>query len=179
MLNSMSSNFKHKFIKTDIFIVIYINFLYELLMYCPENEFNDKTSIHNKEDLVKHIDQKIQVLTQKKDRYSSFFQEAFQEIQEYELVLKTCRIYDRSLPISDQAYVSYKEITYGTTEYVQFLDLIKKSVFEREHSYVLKYIDISGLELASGERALLNFFSWIHLVPYFNYINNKFYNFLF
>lgn len=173
MLNSMSSNFKHKFIKTDIFIVIYINFLYELLMYCPENEFNDKTSIHNKEDLVKHIDQKIQVLTQKKDRYSSFFQEAFQEIQEYELVLKTCRIYDRSLPISDQAYVSYKEITYGTTEYVQFLDLIKKSVFEREHSYVLKYIDISGLELASGERALLNFFSWIHLVPYFNYINNN------
>ena len=112
-------------------------------------------------------------MTQKKDRYSSFFQEAFQEIQEYELVLKTCRIYDRSLPISDQAYVSYKEITYGTTEYVQFLDLIKKSVFEREHSYVLKYIDISGLELASGERALLNFFSWIHLVPYFNYINNN------
>lgn len=80
MLNSMSSNFKQKLIKTDIFIVIYINFLYELLMYCPENEFNDKTLIHNKEDLVKQIEQEIQVLTQKKDRYSTFFQEAFQEI---------------------------------------------------------------------------------------------------
>ena len=54
----------------------------------------------------------------------------------------------------------------------QFLKLIKKSVYERKYSYILKYIDIGGLRFASGERALLNFFSWIHMVPYFNYISN-------
>ena len=81
-------------------------------------------------------------------------------------------MYPCSLPLSDRAYVSYKEVEYGSEAYDQFLGLIKKSVYERKYSYVLKYIDIGGLRLASGERALLNFFSWIHMVPYFNYISN-------
>ena len=50
------------------------------------------------------------------------------------------------------------------------MKLIKKSVFERKYSFVLKYIDIQGIELASGERALLNFFSWIYFVPKFTQI---------
>ncbi len=73
---------------------------------------------------------------------------------------------------NNKEYISYKQVMYGTKEYGQFLDLVKRSVFEREYSYVLKYIDIGGLRLASGERALLNFFSWMHLVPYFNFISN-------
>lgn len=85
-------------------------------------------------------------------------------------MLNKCGIYLCSLPIS--AYISYKEVNCKSEAYGQFLDLIKKSVFERKYSYVLKYINIGGLHLASGERALLNFFSWIHMVPYFNYISN-------
>ena len=54
--------------------------------------------------------------------------------------------------------------------YQNFIKLIKKSVFERKYSFVLKYIDIQGIELASGERALLNFFSWIYFVPKFTQI---------
>lgn len=36
---------------------------------------------------------------------------------------------------------------------------------------MLKYIDIEGLQFSSGERALLNFFSWLNLVPFFKYIS--------
>lgn len=172
VMKKILSRFDFTLMKTDIFVVIYINLLYELLVYCRTAEFDGQQSINNKENLVDYISNMINELSSQNDSYASIFQEAMQEIQEYEMVLKKCRMYPCSLPVSDWAYKSYKEIEYGSEAYDQFLELIKKSVFEREHSYVLKYIDIGGLQLASGERALLNFFSWIHLVPYFNYISN-------
>ena len=172
MIKQKLSGFNFELMKTDIFVVVYINLLYELLVYCRQSEFINEQLICNKEDLVTYISYKINELLQRKDKYATLFQEDFQEIQEYESVMENCRMYPCSLPVSDWAYVSYKEIEYGNEAYDQFLALIKKSVFERDRSYVLKYIDIGGLRLASGERALLNFFSWIHLVPYFNYISN-------
>ena len=172
MIKQKLSGFKFELMKTDIFVVVYINLLYELLVYCGQNKFVDEPPICNKEDLVNYISYRISELLQRKDKYATVFQEDFQEIQEYESVLENCRMYPCSLPVSDLAYVSYKEVEHGSEAYDQFLALIKKSVYERERSYVLKYIDIGGLRLASGERALLNFFSWIHLVPYFNYISN-------
>lgn len=155
--------------KSDIFVNIYINLLYELLIYRNMKGFSWE-KIDNKEILVNCISNMINELLNQNDSYADFFQEAFQEIQEYESVLNKCGIYLCSLPIS--AYISYKEVNCKSEAYGQFLDLIKKSVFERKYSYVLKYINIGGLHLASGERALLNFFSWIHMVPYFNYISN-------
>lgn len=158
--------------KTDIFVIIYINLLYELLVYRRVMEIDNVPSIRNKKDLTNYISNTIMELTKKNDGYAAIFQENFQEIQEYESVLSSCRMYPCSLPVTDLGYLSYKEVKYGSEEYERFLSLIKKSVFERKYSYVLKYIDIGGLWLASGERALLNFFSWIHLVPFFNYISD-------
>ena len=172
MVNKRLSGFDFNLMKTDIFVVIYINLLYELLVYRRTTECDGKQSINNKEDLVKYITNAINELLKQNDSYASIFQENLQEIQEYERVLANCRMYPCSLPLSDLAYVSCKEIEHGSEAYNQFLELIKKSVYERKYSYVLKYIDIGGLRFASGERALLNFFSWIHMVPYFNYISN-------
>lgn len=172
MSKKVLSGFRFELMKTDIFVAVYINLLYELLVYRKTIESDEEQSINNKEELVNYISNTINELLSQNDSYASIFQEAFQEIQEYESVLTNCRMYPCSLPVSDWAYVSYKEVEYGSEAYDQFLALIKKSVFECEHSYVLKYIDIGGLRLASGERALLNFFSWIHMVPYFNYISN-------
>ena len=172
MVKKRLSGFDFNLMKTDIFVVIYINLLYELLVYRRTTECNGKQSINNKEELVKYITNVINELLKQNDSYASIFQENLQEIQEYERVLANCRMYPCSLPLSDLAYVSCKEIEHGSEAYNQFLELIKKSVYERKYSYVLKYIDIGGLRFASGERALLNFFSWIHMVPYFNYISN-------
>lgn len=172
MFDKRLSGFDFELIKTDIFVVIYINLLYELLVYRRITECDGEQSINNKEELVKYITNVINELLRQNDSYAGIFQENLQEIQEYERVLANCRMYPCSLPLSDWAYVSYKEVEHGSEAYNQFLELIKKSVYERKYSYVLKYIDIGGLQLASGERALLNFFSWIHMVPYFNYISN-------
>lgn len=172
MIKRILSRFDFDLMKTDIFVVVYINLLYELLVYGRTTESGGEQSINNKEELINYVSNTINELLSQNDSYAGIFQEAFQEIQEYERVLKNCWMYPCSLPLSDWAYVSYKEVEYGSEAYDQFLGLIKKSVYERKYSYVLKYIDIGGLRLASGERALLNFFSWIHMVPYFNYISN-------
>ena len=172
MVRGILSSFDFALMKTDIFVVIYMNLLYELLVYQRIAKYDGKQSINNKEELVDCVLNMISELSSEGNNYASVFQEAIQEIQEYEQALNNCRMYPCSLPVSDMAYISYKEVEYESEAYIQFLQLVKKSVFEREHSYVLKYIDIGGLQLASGERALLNLFSWMHLVPYFNYISN-------
>ena len=82
-------------------------------------------------------------------------------------------MHPNSLPFSDSAYVAYKEIEYESSSYYGILNLVRKSAFERKFSFVLKYIDIGGLKLASGERALLNFFSWLYIVPYFRCIDTS------
>ena len=172
MKNRILSTFDFNLMKTDIFVVIYINLLYELLVYRRTTECDIEQPINNKKELVSYISNTINELASQNYSYAEIFQKNLQEIQEYESVLTNCRMYPCSLPVSDLAYESYKKVEYGSNAYNQFLDLIRKSVYEREYSYVLKYIDIGGLRLASGERALLNFFSWIHMVPYFNYISN-------
>lgn len=172
MNNKILAKFDSDLKKKDIFVVAYINLLYELLVYCKKNEDDSEQSINNKEELVKYISDMIAGLLEQNDSYAEIFRDNLKEIQEYDNVLANCRMNPCALPLSDFAYVSYKEIEYKSKEYDRFLELIKKSVYERKHSYVLKYIDIGGLRLASGERALLNFFSWIHMVPYFNYMSN-------
>lgn len=172
LVQRMLPKFDFRLQKTDIFVVLYINLLYELIVYCGIDEYDGKQAIENKEQLADYVSGIIDELSNKGDAYAEFFKKALNEIEKYEEVLNSCEMFPCSLPVSDMAYKSCKQVTYGSEEYNRFLGLIKESVFEREYSYVLKYIDIGGLQLASGERALLNFFSWMHLVPYYNFISN-------
>ena len=81
------------------------------------------------------------------------FKDAFDEIKKYEECLKESQI-----PNNFSYHNRYIHIKYGNRAYEDFLCLIKESAFHRTTSFVLKYINISGLNLASGERAMLNFF---------------------
>lgn len=172
LVKGLLSDFDFYLLKTDVFAVIYMNLLFEIITYLRFDEYNGKSPITDKEELVNYVTGMVKELSRKESPYAHFFEQALHEIQEYEQVLNNCRMYPCSLPVSDTGYISYKEVEYESEAYNQFLGLIWKSVFEREQSYVLKYIDIGGLQFASGERALLNLFSWMHLVPYFNYISN-------
>lgn len=172
LVKELLCDFDFTLLKTDIFAVIYMNLLFEIITYLRFDTYEGRSLITDKEGLVKYVRGIISEMVDKKSAYAFYFEQALEEIQEYEEILNNCEMFPCQLPVLDYAYVSYKQVMYGTKEYGQFLDLVKRSVFEREYSYVLKYIDIGGLRLASGERALLNFFSWMHLVPYFNFISN-------
>ena len=49
----------------------------------------------------------IDILSERKDENAEFFNEALNEIQEYEQCLSLCRMHPNSLPVSDSAYVAY------------------------------------------------------------------------
>lgn len=172
VLKKILSKFGNHLLKEDIFCDLYINLLFELILYCRFDKYEGRIHIDNKEKLIEYIEGFIKTLSDNESDYSQYFQDAFDEIREYEQCLQDCEMGKCLLPLSDLGYISHKEIEYDSSAYDIFMYLIKKSAFDREYSFVLKYINIEGLTLASGERALLNFFSWMYLVPFFNKISN-------
>ena len=63
VMKKILSRFDFTLMKTDIFVVIYINLLYELLVYCRTAEFDGQQSINNKENLVNYISNMINELS--------------------------------------------------------------------------------------------------------------------
>lgn len=166
-------NFDVQLLDQDIFCSLYINFLFELHTYAQVDEFDKGKDIRNKQVLLRYLKESIDILFKKKDENAEFFSELLNEIQEYEQCLAQCRMLPNSLSVSLAKYTAYKEIEYGSGSYYEILRLVRKSALERKYSFVLKYIDISGPKLASGERALLNFFSWLYIAPYFRCIDTS------
>lgn len=166
-------NFDDRLLDQDIFCSLYINFLFELHTYAQVDEFDKGKDIRNKQVLLRYLKESIDILFEKKDENADFFSELLNEIQEYEQCLAQCRMLPNSLSVSLAKYTAYKEIEYGSGSYYEILRLVRKSALERKYSFVLKYIDISGPKLASGERALLNFFSWLYIAPYFRCIDTN------
>ena len=102
-----------------------------------------------------------------------YFKKAYNEIKAYEKCLNNNMQYHCLLPRDDLAYVINKIIKPKSKELTEFLNLVEDSFLNSESSFALKYIDIGGLDFSSGERALLNFFSWMHILPYFNKIETE------
>ena len=166
-------NFDLQLLDQDIFCSMYINLLFELHTYAQIVETDEGKDIRNKQVLLDYLRQSVGILMERKDQNAELFYEALNEIQEYEQCLAPCRMLPNSLSVSVSQYTAYKEIEYGSSSYYEILNLVRKSALERKYSFVLKYIDIGGLKLASGERALLNFFSWLYIVPYFKCIDTS------
>lgn len=155
-------------LKTDSICIAYINLLYEIIAYKGGNGFSDIGVIHSKDDLKSSIE----YILRYNDGEFSLFGNAFNEIKEFEECFWECPQTGCLLPVDDAGYDSKIEVKYGSDSYKRFLKLMEKYAIHRKHSFILKYIRIGGLQFSSGERALLNFFSWLHLVPFFKYISD-------
>lgn len=167
MLRSHMDNSAVVALKTDSICMAYLNLLYEIITY-NKDVFIDIDLIRSKDDLIDCID----FIIQNNSKIQSLFANAYYEIKEFEECLCECSQTECLLPINDLAFDSKIEIRYGSTAYRKFFDLIEKYVKQEEHSFILKYIQIGGLQFSSGERALMNFFSWIHLLPFFHDISD-------
>lgn len=172
-IKSLMSNFDRQLLKQDIFCSLYINLLFELYTYAQDFETDEGKDIRNKQLLLEYLQQSVDRLSERKDENAGLFREALNEIQEYEQCLGPCRMLQDSTPFLDDRYTACKEIKYGSGSYYGILNLVRKSALERKYSFVLKYIEIGGLKFASGERALLNFFSWLYIFPYFRCIDTS------
>lgn len=155
-------------LKTDSICIAYFNLLYEVMAYKRGNDFSDIGVIHSKDDLKSNIE----YILRNDDSVLSLFGNAFNEIKEFEECFWECPQTECLLPVDDAGYDSKIEVKYGSDSYKRFLKLVKKYAIHQKYSFILKYIRIGGLQFSSGERALLNFFSWLHLVPFFKYISD-------
>lgn len=150
---------------------LYFNLLLEIIIY------NDTSNINTNKYLInlskKHLEEIIECELNKINNieFKEYIRNANSEIKQLEAILKNSLPIDQTLPITDSAYDFGRKIEKKNSElYGKFLDFIDKC-FKNEHSFILKYIYIGNLQMSSGERACLNIFSWINLIPQFNKID--------
>jgi len=135
--------------------ILYINLIFELYG-CLDEEIK-KTDYKSVDELDKDIEKIIAEKRRNKTYISSYFSDALDEIRMYK-------------GIGDRTF-SYSE---NREEYIKVLELLNKSYDKEEsgrvNSFVLRYIDIREQPMSSGERAMLNFYSWVILFKDFNKI---------
>lgn len=166
-LKSIIGNSFIEILKKDSICIAYFNLLYEIMAYNRGIGFSDVAVIHSKDNLKSSIE----FILKNNDSTRSLFGDAFNEIKKFEKCLWDCPQTECLLPVNDMGYDSKIEVEYGSDSYKRFLKLVEEYAISKKHSFILKYICIGGLQFSSGERALLNFFSWLHLVPFFHYIS--------
>lgn len=92
----------------------------------------------------------------------TYFEKAYSEIENYVKILsreyEVKKKFDYSQPRLERTEFV---IRYGEEQYREFLNAICQSIFSNGESFIIKCINIEGIGLSSGERALLNLFSWI------------------
>lgn len=145
----------------EAIVNLYINLLYEVLAALNITSNNENFSVKDEEELQKLIQKLLKDIPGSAEKKRLI--DSLKEIDRYKNILKSAEKRNGILPyyrIENKKDIVYKE----------FMKLIKDSVFQQEDSFILKYINISGINLASGERALLNFFSWLYFAPVFNQI---------
>lgn len=155
----------------DITLTLYSNLLLEIIL---DNGIDDESRIKifkDKADIANYIENYIYIENSLKEmKKYSYFRNAFEEIKSYEKCLDQCMNNNCLLPKYDLGYDSCKIVKHRSKELSKLFSLIEKSMLKSKYSFVLRYINIRGLDLSSGERALLNYFSWIHMIPYFKVI---------
>lgn len=98
---------------------------------------------------------------------ASYYQNGLEEAKALYQILCDCPQHDNYLPPSDLGYVKTIAVEPNTEPYYRFCEAIDKFA-QAKSSVVLKYTSISGLTYSSGERALLNLFSWLRLPPLYD-----------
>lgn len=155
---------------------LYYNLIYELIWVWDIKLSYDYTyeNIHEKiSNLIEY--EEASNSTEEKQKEISYYRNALIEINEVNEILKKAIDIPNILPESDLAYKNGKLIDLESNEkiYWEICYLMEKFA-KSQHSFVIKYIEIKGLHMSSGERAIQNMLSWLNLIPFFNeFIDTK------
>lgn len=136
---------------------IYLNFLFELLLCIDDkSEMLENFFIKNKNDLcdcIKNILDKFLLNSDIKQYYIN----GFNEICEFDKLVENMNLFPSDI---SQKYVLIDLCNDNSKKLLEFLYALQS----KSDSYILKYLNVTSENLASGERALLNFYSHIFLV---------------
>ncbi|MBV7271479.1 AAA family ATPase [Clostridium sp. PL3] len=149
---------------------LYLNLLFEL-HFLDESIGSKLSTLKSINDVKEYIDK---YLGKCNEEYKEYYILAANEIEEFNRIMANVSEIDNIYPKHDLAYIYGKIIDYEKDSdlYLNFTTFITKCAFN-ERSFILKYIKINGLEMSSGERAYLNFFSWLNSLTFLNHISQE------
>ena len=163
-IEAFNSRYIIRSIKTiSIVNILYLNLLFEVFYYSDEitlptiditdcNFYDVISGIIKNENYVKYLD----------------------EIHQMEMILNKCYEYPNLIDNKDDlARRNDKVVDYNKDKetYIEFISFITE-LYNKQDSYVLRYINIDNLSMSSGERAVQNLFSWLISIPSFERIMN-------
>ena len=124
--------------------------------------YNDRYDFAYKENILPNL---INLLNNPSDsRIYAYYESAFNELEEYSEI------------IGNNSKITISKNHKTGNKFLEFINNLAKNDDEKPQSFILRYLDIDGLTMSSGERALLNFFSWINLIPFFGKLCPKLIN---
>lgn len=103
-----------------------------------------------------------------------YYKNAIAEIDDFEGLTLTCNLFTNLYPESDMACEKKVILSYDKdpTTYLNFISFINNTAMKK-FSFIFKYLNFENLKMSSGERAYLNFFSWINLLRFFHEISDN------
>ena len=100
-----------------------------------------------------------------------YYLDGLKEISDLNELVSESMALKNLIPDTDMAYDRSWFFDYETKpdSYIKALKYVVK-LFKKDRSFSLKYLTISSPQMSSGERAFLNMFSWLNLIPNFHHI---------
>lgn len=160
--------FKKLVRRPDMYEDFVISFLYLFLIteYVFDSNFPFPYDLSDYEAINAWIESYAENL-----RAEDYFSNALTEIEELKTLLDLADNVQNYVPEGDGAYKHGKLFEKSNhTAYYNLLTFIKE-LFEKETSFVLRYLKITIPGMSSGERAFQNLFSWLNMMPYFSKID--------
>ncbi len=156
-------------VRMKLNLIFEIDFIYNIIKQdYIDNPIGENALFDNCIDLVKTK------FYEEDNEIIYYYSNAANEIRKLENIILGCEFRNNSLPTNDMAYEKWIEVDLDKNReaYKNFIELINQ-VATAPFSFILKYLNIENLKFSSGERAYLNLFSRLNLIPFFNKINSN------
>ncbi len=156
----------------DLIICMKLNYIFELdFIYDVLNKY-ELSNLLTADSVYLELGKLLKECCEEK--YIGYYENAMSEISDLERLISMCDSITNLYPESDMAYekkilLNYKK---DSATYLNFISFISNTA-KKSQSFIFKYLNLENLKMSSGERAYLNFFSWINLLNFFHKISDN------
>lgn len=156
----------------DLITNMKLNFILELDFIYNILSDKEKTKSIIINDIFLKVKESLEEFCDKKE--VKYYKNAAFEINKLENIISVCETIDNLYPESDMGYNKKNVINYEKHKemYLKFIGFIDETA-QKDNSFIFKYLKIENLKMSSGERAYLNFFSWLNLLSFFHKISQN------
>ena len=144
-----------------LWLTIVYNLVFELLFVFEEYAKVLPSDGEYDADHIFSISQEFIHDLREEGKEKKYYEEAIEEISLVKDILIGAEYVDNLLPASDKGREVFAQI-----DVLKLVPLINH--MKEKHSFLLKYLDIRNFEISSGERALLNLMSRLHISSQIN-----------